>query len=355
MKLTNWFGRSTTGKVLISVLVCTAIAVPGSVWAVTTFTDVPTSHTFYKEISAVAGAGIAQGFGDGTYRPGIDITRQAMAAFMERGVGRAASHDGVAQVLDDYSQVAAVAMDAGATGAGANGFMHVSGMVFAETQAATTINCPCIVDVFLYDGDNSHAHSYLEVPRLLDGQNAIGSTSLETVIAVDGDSTHLYRLVTNASNAFGDGITATGSVTATYFPLSGDGDKTEEYDLICPKDDAWEQNDTSATAATYFMASANLTDAIACPSDEDWYGDYVLGGSTIQVDVEFTHAEGNINACLYMATTQVTCSTGVINNESITYTLAPEGNYFVRVYLAADSGSSPGNTYTLSATKSSDG
>ncbi|MEO6350679.1 MAG: S-layer homology domain-containing protein [Candidatus Limnocylindrales bacterium] len=52
------------------------------------FGDVPNGHPFHDEIGAIAAAGITAGFNDGTYRPGDPVTRQAMAAFMERGFGR---------------------------------------------------------------------------------------------------------------------------------------------------------------------------------------------------------------------------------------------------------------------------
>lgn len=52
------------------------------------FTDVPTSHPFCPQIAWMAGEGIAGGFADGTFRPGAAISRQAMAAFIERFVHR---------------------------------------------------------------------------------------------------------------------------------------------------------------------------------------------------------------------------------------------------------------------------
>ncbi|MEO6351056.1 MAG: S-layer homology domain-containing protein [Candidatus Limnocylindrales bacterium] len=48
------------------------------------FTDVGTSHPFCKEIKWMRDTSISAGFGDGTYKPSIDVTRQAMAAFMAR-------------------------------------------------------------------------------------------------------------------------------------------------------------------------------------------------------------------------------------------------------------------------------
>jgi FG-GAP repeat/S-layer homology domain len=48
------------------------------------FTDVPVDHPFCAEIKWMKVMGISTGFGDGTYRPSIAVTRQAMSAFMAR-------------------------------------------------------------------------------------------------------------------------------------------------------------------------------------------------------------------------------------------------------------------------------
>ena len=49
-----------------------------------TFTDVGLGHPFRAEVEWLAQAGIAEGFADGTYRPSAPVTRQAMAAFLFR-------------------------------------------------------------------------------------------------------------------------------------------------------------------------------------------------------------------------------------------------------------------------------
>jgi hypothetical protein len=48
------------------------------------FPDVPTGHTFCKEIKWMKDTGISAGFGDGNYHPADAVTRQAMSAFMAR-------------------------------------------------------------------------------------------------------------------------------------------------------------------------------------------------------------------------------------------------------------------------------
>jgi hypothetical protein len=49
-----------------------------------TFSDVPTSHLFYDEIEWMAANGVTTGFSDGTYRPTLPVSRQAMSAFLAR-------------------------------------------------------------------------------------------------------------------------------------------------------------------------------------------------------------------------------------------------------------------------------
>jgi Tol biopolymer transport system component len=51
------------------------------------FPDVPLSHPFYEEIEWLAHVQITTGFGDGTFRPAHAVTRQSMAAFMYRLAG----------------------------------------------------------------------------------------------------------------------------------------------------------------------------------------------------------------------------------------------------------------------------
>ena len=48
------------------------------------FGDVPADHPFVDAIAWAAGEGITTGYGDGTFRPGAAVSRQAMAAFLHR-------------------------------------------------------------------------------------------------------------------------------------------------------------------------------------------------------------------------------------------------------------------------------
>jgi len=48
------------------------------------FSDVPLDHPFYTEISWLAETGITRGYSDGTFRPSSPVNRDAMAAFLYR-------------------------------------------------------------------------------------------------------------------------------------------------------------------------------------------------------------------------------------------------------------------------------
>jgi len=58
--------------------------------AAPSFSDVPQGAPFAKEIEWLAGQGISTGYSDGTFRPHLPITRDAMAAFMYRLAGEPA-------------------------------------------------------------------------------------------------------------------------------------------------------------------------------------------------------------------------------------------------------------------------
>lgn len=48
------------------------------------FSDVPPTHVFYEEINWAANHGVVTGYGDGTFKPGIAVSRGAAAAYLSR-------------------------------------------------------------------------------------------------------------------------------------------------------------------------------------------------------------------------------------------------------------------------------
>ncbi len=114
-------------------------------------------------------------------------------------------------------------------------------------------------------------------------------------------------------------------------------------------DDYYEENDTLATA--YYPGSnweqIWLCDMDGCgvQGDEDWYEIYVSPGyERVQIDLRFSHAEGDIDVCLYNSSgTSLACSTSTTDNEYINY-VVPSGGmyYYIRVYR-----NNAGNAYDL--------
>jgi hypothetical protein len=72
-----------------------------------TFRDVRLSHPFFHEVEWVAAEEVANGFSDGTFRPGRSITRSAMAAYLYRLAGEPSLQgyidDFGEEIPDDFS------------------------------------------------------------------------------------------------------------------------------------------------------------------------------------------------------------------------------------------------------------
>jgi hypothetical protein len=83
--------RTTTRQALMAFLHRMAGAPDGPFHA--HFTDVPMDHPFHDEIAWAADAGIAQGWPDGTFRPGQEVSRQAAVAFLHRIVNEDDGHE----------------------------------------------------------------------------------------------------------------------------------------------------------------------------------------------------------------------------------------------------------------------
>jgi uncharacterized protein YkwD len=69
--------------------------------AAPSFADVGTTHVFYREIEWAVAEGITGGFADGTFRPGAEITRGSMAAFFYRMAGEPAFADPATPTFPD--------------------------------------------------------------------------------------------------------------------------------------------------------------------------------------------------------------------------------------------------------------
>ena len=75
------------------------------------FPDVSEGHIFWGDISCLAYYGVTIGYGDGTFRPGADVSNGEMVLFMERAAG-AAGADAEA-VVGDFAETGSDPVDRG--------------------------------------------------------------------------------------------------------------------------------------------------------------------------------------------------------------------------------------------------
>lgn len=144
-------------------------------------------------------------------------------------------------------------------------------------------------------------------------------------------------------------------VTIGTGSASGSIDDDDGYGLTCPADDTYEPNNSPDGAA--HIRWAGTIRAILCPGDgdengrlSDFYRLDAFAGRTIDVEATFAHAEGDINLTLWDPEgTVVTWSNGTSDAEHLTYQvpLGAAGAYAVQGYMSLDSGSAPGNVYSL--------
>jgi hypothetical protein len=180
----------------------------------------------------------------------------------------------------------------------------------------------------------------------------------------DGDVDMYVRDQTGAVVA--SSVTATDHEEINYMPPTADpvyiqvqlasdsGDPGNEYELQvfgsttgCVAD-SLEPNNTLASATPVGVAGS-WPDLHVCPSsDLDWF-EFTLGaGATLDIEVLFAHAEGDIGITLYDSGGNTAASSNTASDdEGFSYTSTAGGTYQMAVVLGTDQGLAPGNSYTL--------
>jgi hypothetical protein len=116
-------------------------------------------------------------------------------------------------------------------------------------------------------------------------------------------------------------------------------------DLSCPDDDALEDNDNASSTSA--LASGVAADAIACPSDEDFYAVPVDVGCIADLSVNFTDADGDIDVELRRADGTVAgASRTVTDNERVLKVVTAPGMNVRVVLFGSDT---DGNAYRIRA------
>jgi hypothetical protein len=163
----------------------------------------------------------------------------------------------------------------------------------------------------------------------------------------DSNETFVAESYSGDDNEFIDCMISGGG---TYYIQVYYGNAGNTYDLRWDDltEDTYEENDDLETAwypgYNWERTWLSSFDGLGRQADEDWYQiDVDPGSERIQVDCQFTHAEGDIDIELYDSTgTFLAKSNSASDDEFIDYAGSFGGTYYIRVYKG-----NAGNIYDL--------
>lgn len=141
----TWLRRPRSLKSLaFAMAMLLTLSVPAGVYAADRFTDVPYDSIFHGFINSIAGAGITAGCGGTNYCPSANVTREQMAAFLSRGLGRVAQSTTrlrtTISAADSKQNLASVTITV--PGTSGTQFVLVRG---SANLYGTDLACPCNV------------------------------------------------------------------------------------------------------------------------------------------------------------------------------------------------------------------
>jgi hypothetical protein len=189
------------------------------------FPDVPDSNPHHTTITRIATAGITAGCGGSeNYCPSDPVTRDQMATFLHRGLGRAASDWTYTEnfAADTDVTVASLTITPGYASnkiPGANGFLKIDGAVTLYEGVANL--CACFVSVrILVDGVDAGATQYVLLKN--DAGAQLSSAAITAVVPVSANSSRSVTLVVNEYSGTEE-LTSYASLTALYVPFGSTG------------------------------------------------------------------------------------------------------------------------------------
>jgi hypothetical protein len=203
-----------------------AVAIPAAVWASHDFIDVPTSHQFHSQISAIKGAGITVGCAPDTYCPDNFVRRDEMAAFMHRGFTRLGWFAFSATITaTSDSDAAAVASDTITVGLPSSALPGA--VVFLEGHVAMNIvapasGCPCEYRAMMTDVTDGEPFTALYARVTVDNSE-VGHLTVSGAIDTPISGVHTIQLRVFRFSGTGTGATAEGDATLTYHPFGSMG------------------------------------------------------------------------------------------------------------------------------------
>jgi hypothetical protein len=187
----------------VALVAALVVAVPIA-WASHQFTDVPDSNPFHTEIGNLAGAGITSGKTcvptpgtPPTFCPNEPVVRQAMAAFLNRGLGRGARGEAIETIIgDEFVDLGNVTINVGGVAPGTQ-FVKVDAAVDTFIDSATGCPCSTAFAIFSDDEEGFVSDFQFATNAAIDTSSGFGdeSSALTTVVPVPVGTTQTFRVL----------------------------------------------------------------------------------------------------------------------------------------------------------------
>lgn len=135
-------------RFIVGAALALAILLPATAVASHIFSDVPTTMTGHSAIEALYDARVTGGCTASTYCPTAAVTREQMAIFLQRGLGRVAfSSDQTSNPVTDVDTIQnSVVLRTGGT---SGGTQFIKADVAFSGNVTDATGCPCNVFVFI--------------------------------------------------------------------------------------------------------------------------------------------------------------------------------------------------------------
>lgn len=201
------------------------VALPMVALAADTFTDVPNSNVFHGNINNLYASRVTTGCGGTNFCPKTEVTREQMAAFLNRGLPRAAGKGHTAATANEVRTTATVETFTIRTGdvAGGTVFLLVTGDVSVTTSTNGT--CPCGLRAQVWvDGVASQA-AYTTITNTaapvlgLSANWRMGNATVTSVFAVSSGATHTVDLRYDLTRTNAGVVSVQSNLSAVYAPF----------------------------------------------------------------------------------------------------------------------------------------
>jgi hypothetical protein len=221
---TSHFGRQLR-RLTAALSVVLAILVPaGALAVVQLFADVPPSNPFFTNIQDLALSGVTSGCGGGNYCPTDPVTREQMAAFLNRGLGRVAYTDlsplaiPTAETPTWKSFTITTGLP-GSTVSGAKQFIKADADITVSLTSAT--GCPCTFRGALFvTGVGYMVGRYTDVTLTTVGELKVLAMTGAVGVTTIGSKTVEVRMFRISGSGAADGY---GNATAIVLPFGSTG------------------------------------------------------------------------------------------------------------------------------------